>query len=593
MYRLQPKDQKNLLKAALGILPADLILANIQLVNVLTGEIYPADIYVSQGFIAHVESKNIGQLGEAKKIVDGKGKYLIPGLIDAHVHIESSMLTPRHFAEAVLVHGTTTVITDPHEIANVFGIRGVRYMHDASDDLPMRQLINIPSCVPAVPGLEESGADFTSREIAVLLDLPRVIGLAEVMDYLAVIHGEDRMMQILNTSKEAGLYIQGHAPFLSGRMLSAYLIGGPNTCHESRLPSEFLEKMRLGMYVDARESSIAKNVSAAIEGTKSVQFFDQFCLCTDDREADDLIEIGHMNEVVRAAIRAGMDPILAIKAATINTAREIRLDRLGAIAPGYVADFLMVESLQELSPQAVYYEGNLVAENGKLLALIPAKDFSIEQENSVHLPELTRESMTFYTPIESGTIPVTVMTYHDYGLSSTDAVVEYLPVKDGILDLSQDPDLKYVAVVNRHGKSRIGLGVVRRFGTTKGAVASTISHDSHNLTVVYDRPEQGYLAAQELAKQGGGMIAVEDNQVKSRLPLSLAGLMSVKNEEAVAKEASHMKKALKDLGLNQMDNPLLRIVTLALPVIPNCKMSDYGIIDVNTKKILPLFPSQQ
>ena len=590
MYRLEPKDQRALLKVALGLEPADWILANVQLVNVLTGEIYPADIYVSQGFIAHIESTHIGQYGEARKVIDGQGRYLIPGLIDAHVHIESSMLTPRHFAETVLVHGTTTVITDPHEIANVFGVRGVRYMHEASEHLPMRQLINIPSCVPAVPGLEESGADFTHREIASLLDLSRIIGLAEVMDYLAVIHGEDRMMQILNTAKTAGLYLQGHAPFLTGRMLSAYLIGGPNTCHESRLPSEFLEKMRLGMYVDARESSIAKNVSAAIDGTRTVRFFDQFCLCTDDREPDDLIEIGHMNEVVRAAIRAGMDPILAIKAATINTAREARLDRLGAIAPGYVADFLIVDNLEELCPLAVYFEGNLVAENGRLISPITEITFPIEQENSVHLPPLNMESMTFYAPISSGTIPVTVMTYQDYGLSSTDAVIEDLPVKNGILDLSHDPDLKYVAVINRHGSSRVGLGVVRRFGTVQGAVASTVSHDSHNLTVVYDRPEQGYLAAVELAKQGGGMIAVNNNQVKASLPLSLAGLMSVKKAAMVANEASEMKRALKDLGLTQMDNPLLRIVTLALPVIPNCKMSDYGIIDVNMKTILPLYP---
>ena len=344
--KLQPKDKKQLLKAALGEIPSDLLIKHVQLVNVITGEIYPANVFVYDGMIAHVEYKNLdADLDKAATVVDGQGHYLIPGFLDAHEHIESSMMTPRNFAKAVLPHGTTTVITDPHEIANVWGMEGVRYMHDSGEDLPMRQLIDIPSCVPAVPGLENAGADFLAEQIEELCGLKRVIGLAEVMDFLAVIHGEDRMMDILKVAEDRGLYMQGHAPYVSGRMLSAYLCGGPNTCHETRASDEGLEKLRSAMYVDARDSSITKNVKDIWEGVKQVKFFDHLCFCTDDREADDILNNGHMNDVVRNAIRCGMDPVTAIKSATYNTAREIKIENLGAIAPGFVADMLLVESL--------------------------------------------------------------------------------------------------------------------------------------------------------------------------------------------------------------------------------------------------------
>lgn len=592
MYKIEPKNKKDLLKAALGLLAVDVVIQNAQLVNVFTGEIYPANVYVYDGFIAHVETDVKAPLGKAKCVIDAKGQYLIPGLIDAHVHIESSMLTPRNFARGVVVHGTTTAVTDPHEIANVFGVEAVRYMHDAGDNLPMRQLINIPSCVPAVPGKENSGADFTKKEIASLFDLKRVVGLAEVMDFLAVIHGEDRILDIIDVAKKAGLYIQGHAPFLSGRNLSAYLIGGPTTCHESRVGWEFQDKMRAGMYVDARESSIAKNVQTAVEATKDFRFFDNFCLCTDDKEPDDIIHVGHMNEVVRQAVKYGLDPLVAIKSATLNNAREMRVENLGAIAPGYVADMLLCPNLKDFEPTLVMFEGKVVAENGLLTQPIEDISFALETRNSVCVKNLALDTFIFKTPIQNGEIDVTVMTYDDYGLSNTNAVIEKIPVKNGVLDLSFDKDLKFVVVINRYGKNTRGYGVVRHFGTSEGAIASTVSHDSHNLTVVYDRPENGYLAAKKLIEVGGGMCVVKKGVVLDTLVLQVGGLMSVKNAYDVAKEASEMKKAMQAVGLTQMENPLLRIVTLALPVIPNCKMSDLGIIDVNTKEILDLYPQQ-
>lgn len=590
--KIQPKDKRALLKAALGEIKSDLAIKNIRLVNVITGEIYPASVFVYDGMIAHVEYENTGREEEfAETVTDGNGKYLIPGLIDAHEHIESSMMTPRNFAKAVIPGGTTTVITDPHEIGNVWGIEGVRYMHESSEGLPMRQLIDIPSCVPAVPGLEHAGAEFGPREIEELAKLERVVGLAEIMDYLDVIHGGDRMMDIIGTAEKHGLYLQGHAPFVAGRMLSAYLCGGPNTCHESRTAQEAREKMRSGMRVDARDSSITKNVEAIWDGVKDFKFFDNFCLCTDDREADDILHNGHINDVVRAAIKYGMDPVAAIKSATLNSAREAGIQNLGAIAPGYAADMLLVDDLRELTPSHVYFGGRLVALEGKLLAEIEDKSYPLETANSVHVRKLTEDDFTIHAPAADGTVKVNLMKYWDMNLSTTDIMCEEVPVKDGKIDISQDHDLKFVAVVNRYeGNDNIALGVVRGFGTKTGALASTVSHDSHNLTIVYDDPKDALTAAEELARTGGGMCAVKDGTILHTLSLPLAGLMSLKPAEELAKDSAMMKDANRALGLTNMENPLLRIVTLALPVIPDAKMSDMGLVQVTAKRIVPLFP---
>ena len=592
--KIRPKNKRQLLKAALGEIKSDLLIKNVQLVNTITGEIYPANVFIYDGMIAHVEYQDLeADHDGAEEVIDGQGQYLLPGFIDAHEHIESSMMTPRNFARTVIPHGTTTVITDPHEIGNVWGVEGVRYMYDSSEELPMRQLIDIPSCVPAVPGLENAGAQFGVAEIEELAGLPRVIGLAEVMDFIDVIQGGDRMMDIIDVAENNGLYLQGHAPFVTGRALSAYLCGGPNTCHESRLGEEAVEKIRSGMHVDARDSSITKNVKEIWEGVKDFKFFDNLSLCTDDREADDILNSGHMNDVVRAAIRYGMDPVAAIKSATLNNAREAGIENLGAVAPGYAADLQIVESLTELKPSKVFYGGKLVAEKGKLLADIEEKTYPLESRNSVHVKDLTEQDFVLKAPVKEGTVKVNVMTYYDLNLSSTEAVCEELPVKDGKLDLSGDGNLKFVAVVNRYeGNDNLALGVVRGFGITCGALASTVSHDSHNLTIVYDDPKDALIAAEELKRTGGGMCAVKDGQILHTLELPLAGLISLKKAEELAQDSARMKAANRALGLSDMENPLLRIVTLALPVIPEVKMSDLGLVDVNNKKIIPIFPGE-
>lgn len=582
-------NRKELIKAALGLVECDLAIKNAQLLNVFTGEVYPATVFVYDGAIAHVEYRNLEEgLDKVKNVVDAEGKYLIPGLIDAHMHVESSMLTPRNFAKISIPSGTTTIVMDPHEIGNVYGVEGVKYMHDSGEGLPQRQFVDIPSCVPAVPECENAGAEFFAKEIEELAELKRVIGLAEVMDYIGVINQEDRMADIIHAAERKGLYLQGHAPFVSGRNLSAYLIGGPVTDHESRTGEEAIEKLRSGMYIDSRESSITHNVKDIWEGVKHCKFFDHYCLCTDDREADDLLHEGHINYVVNAAIKYGMDPVTAIKSATLNTAREINVTDLGAIAPGYVADMLLVEDLSNIHPTHVFFEGKLVAQDGKLLQPIEDKEYEIETRNSVQLKELSLDDFHVDTPVENGKVNVNVMVYPNLELSSTYVEKTEFEVKDGSIVLPSD-DYKFVIVLNRYGKGTIGKGIVKGFGTKKGALASTVSHDSHNLTVVYDNEVDALLVANTLKECGGGMCAAYNGTVLSTLPLPLAGLMSLKSAEELSVVSQKMKQAIVELGLTDMENPLLRIVTLALPVIPEVKMSDLGLVDVLTKKIVPFY----
>lgn len=587
MIKLGPKNKKELLRTALGLADADLAIVNCQLVNVFTGEIYQAVVYVKDGFISHVETENLEGPYQAVNVYDGEGRYLIPGLIDSHMHIESSMMTPRNFAKVVIPHGTTTIIHDPHELANVYGVEAVRYMHDSADDLPMRQLLDIPSCVPAVPGCENAGAEFFAAEIRELAKLSRVVGLAEVMDFYGVMNGDDRMMDIIEAAEENGLYLQGHAPGLGGRQLSAYLCGGPNTCHETTMGKEALGKLRNGMYVDARESSITRNVEAIWNGVKDIHFYDTLTLCSDDRESDDLLNTGHLNAVVRKAIRCGMDPVLAIKSATINTAREIGISHLGAVAPGYTADMVLMKDLRTMWADAVFFGGELVAEHGSLTVTIEDKHFEMEERNSMNMEGVTLSDFIVKTPVKDGTVKVNVMEYHDLIQSKTKLSVEELKVEGGILQLEEG--MAYVAVINRYGKGTKALGIVKNFGSREGAVASTVSHDSHNLTIVYFKPEDALAAAEELLSKGGGMTAVKDGKILHTLRLEVGGIMTKLNAEELTKEAAVMKEIERKLGITEPENPLLRIVALALPVIPDVKMSDLGLVSVAEQKILPFF----
>ena len=581
-----PKDKKALMMAAMGRIPADLAIVNANLVNVFTGEIYRANVFVHQGFVVHVETDDFENVN-ATEIIDAQGKYLTPGFIDAHVHIESSMMIPRNFAKAVIPHGTTMVITDPHEIANVYGIRAVEYMNAQTAGLPMKMLIDIPSCVPAVPGLENAGATFMAEDIKKMLSLSNVIGLAEVMDFIGVYNSDDRMMDILKVFEEDGRYIQGHAPGLIGRRLSSYRIGGPVTCHESRSRWEVKPKMRSGMYVDARSSSIAKNIPEILKGLEGVKFYDRLTFCTDDREVDEIIVSGHMNDVLRDALKCGFDAVTAIKSCTLNAAQAAKLENYGAVAPGYVADMLLIPSLEELKPSHVFTDGRLVAENGTLLAEIPDIHFDIEEENSVKVPNFTVED--FKLKYEKGDkVKVNMMEYLDFNGSTSVCSQIELPVVNGVVDISGDDSLHYAIIINRYGKGTYTKGIVRNFGKIDAAWGSTVSHDSHNLTIVYKNAQDAFAVFECLKKTGGGQALAENGKVVANVALNVGGLMSNKPNEELAAEVQIMKKALKKAGLD-LPNPMLRIVTLALPVIPTVKFTDLGLVDVNRQEFIPIF----
>ena len=581
-----PKDKKQLMMAALGKIPCDLAIINAQLINTFTGEIYKANVFCHQGFVAHVETEDFDSVN-AVNIIDAKGQFLSPGFIDAHVHIESSMMIPRNFAKTVIPHGTTTVITDPHEIANVYGARAVEYMTKVTQDLPMRMYVDIPSCVPAVPGLENSGATFMAKDIEKMLELSNVIGLAEVMDFIGVYNADDRMMDILKVFEDDGRYIQGHAPGLTGRKLSSYRIGGPTTCHESRTSEEVKPKMRSGMYVDARSSSIAKNIPAVMKGLEGVKFYDRLTFCTDDREVDEIVESGHMNDVLRDALKCGFDPVTAIKSCTLNAATAVHIENLGAIAPGYVADMLLLPSLETLEPSHVFFNGELVAKDGRLLAQIKDMPFDIEKENSVNVKDFTVDDFLLKSPKE-GKVTVNVMEYRSINGSLSVCTPIELPVKDGVVDISGDESLHYAIIINRYGKGTFTKGLVKNFGGIKGALGSTVSHDSHNLTIVYKNPTDALAVFNKLRETGGGMAIAQAGKIIAHLVLNVGGLMSNKPIDQLIVEVKAMKKALKEGGLD-IPNPLLRIVTLALPVIPNVKFSDIGLVDVNNQELVPIF----
>lgn len=579
----------------MGRIPFDLVIKNANIVNVFTGEIYKGEIGISDKHIAYIKAdpENLGRDNsemEGTNIYDACGNFLIPGLIDAHVHIESSMMTPRRFAEVVAPAGTTTVITDPHEIANVFGVEGIKYMHDSSEDLPHRQIILASSCIPAVEHMDCSGASFFAAEIEEILNQERTIGLGEIMDYPGILNCSERMMDILEVGDNRGLLLQGHAPTLHSRELAAYLCGGANTDHETTSSQEARDKLRNGCYVDSREGSLCKNIKSIYEGVKNLKYLDTLTLCTDDREIEDILKFGHMNDVVRCAIRYGMDPLDAIRAATINIAREIGYRDIGAIAPGYLADIVIVDSLTEMNPLAVFFEGKLIAEDRKLLAPIPEIIYPLEERNSVNIGNFSLENFRIKSDVITDEVLVNMIEFSEEQPILTKLHSEVLPIKDGYLDISNRDDLKYIAVINRHGKyNNISLGILKDFGLTQGAISGTVAHDSHNLIIVYSTPEEGLLAAETIKNAGGGVCCVREDKVLALLQLEVAGLMSRKPIHEMENSINEMKVHFKNLGLTAFENPLLNIVFLSLPVIQEIRITDSGMIHVSSQEFIPIF----
>lgn len=585
--------RKELVEVALGKREADTVLKNGSLINVFSGEIYKANIYIYDKYIANVVECNLDTITLGKNIIDIDGKFVSPGFIDSHVHVESSHLTPVNFARAILPKGTTTIIADPHEIANVLGVDGVTYMIENSKDVPMNQYYLIPSCVPSVVGLENAGAEFDDIEIEKMLDLPRILGLGEVMDFVGVINQSDRMTKIVETAIKKGMFVQGHAPELIGNELSAYICGGPISCHETRDGRHAPDKIRRGMYVDARESSISKNISSIVENIKHMKSPRNLTLCTDDREPRDILEVGHINDCVRVAVKAGLDPIEAIRATTLNTAQEYKLDKIGAIAPGYFADIVVLDNLVDFNVLKTFWQGKLIAENDSLVVEINSPKLDIEYLNSVYVGELSESDFKIKSPIQNGEIEIEVLSYLTKERSITDRKTMLVKAKDGFIDISENSNLNFVAIVNRHNlNNNIALAVVENFYLKEGGVGTTYSHDSHNLTIVFNKPNEALAITKKIKELGGGIVTSENGEITGILPFPIAGMLSDQPAEILAKEISQMNTILRKMGIESA-SPITRPSTLALIVIPNAKMSDLGLIDVKEQKVINLFKQKE
>jgi adenine deaminase len=563
---------ETLIAVARGEEPADLVLKNAQLINVLSGEIHAADIAIHADQVV-----GFGDY-QAREVVDLDGQFVCPGFMDAHVHLESAMVQPAEFARAVIPYGTTAVFCDPHEIANVSGLAGVSYILDASEGLPLSVYVMAPSCVPATH-LETAGADLSADDIQELLGYERVVGLAEMMNFPGVLYRVPDFLEKIQITGD--LPVDGHAPGLTGLDLNAYIAAGVRSDHECTDLREAREKLRRGMHIMIREGTTARNLHTllplvTLENSRLCHF------CTDDRHPDTLLSEGSIDDLVRKAIAWGMGPVTAFQMATINTAEYFGLRNVGAVAPGYRADLLVLADLDSVQVSQVYTAGRLVAKEGAYLPT-EAHRPHVSIDPTVHL---AASSLDFTIPAGEG--PARVI-----GAIADQVVTEDLrlvPTTDnGHVVADPDRDILKIAVVERHrGTGNVGLGLVKGVGLKLGAIASSIAHDSHNIIVVGTDDDEMRAAVAAVAEMGGGQVVVASGEVQAACPLPIAGLMSDKPLEEVRDQVEALTKAAHALGC-KLPEPLMTMSFLALPVIPSLKLTDKGLVDVTAFDHVPLF----
>lgn len=581
--------RKELIQAARGERPLDLLIRNANLINVFTCEIYPADIGIyGKRFALTLPAGDCAL--EAKQIIDASGKWAAPGFIDAHLHIESSMVTPANYAAAVLPLGTTTAIIDPHEIANVLGRSGVRYMLEASQGLPLRVYLTIPTCVPAVPGKETSGAAFNADDIQEMLTWERVIAEGEVMDYWGVVNGDMRMQDIVEAGLRAGVTIQGHSPLLVGRELNAYAAAGIDNDHELREGEEGLQKLRAGILPILKLGSFGNHIRNILPTMQKVPFL-EVALCTDDVHPHDILTKGHMDRVIREVIAHGINPALAYRWASLVGARNYHLKDHGAVAPGYLADMVLLDSLKDVHVTDVFVNGQYIAQDGQLLQSIKVAPIAINAANSMLLHhQLSRETFTLQAPIDEGNVAVNIIAYEPNRLTHLETIT--VPVKNGNLQLVEiDEDLCFLTVVPRHGQTHPAQTVVLKgLGWTHGTLALTIAHDSHNLLVAGHDPQDMLLAAKALQECGGGIALAHAGKLLGCVALPLAGLMSTKPVDILAEEIGVVDKIAREFGI-KATSPALATVGLTLLVAPHVRLSDTeGLFDTLEQKRIAIFP---
>ena len=571
----------NIINVARGLEKADLVIKNANIVNVLSEEIHKGDIAICDGVIA-----GIGENYSGEKEIDINGAYVTPSFIDGHVHLESTMMLPKEFAKTVLPAGTTTVIIDPHEISNVLGLHGISFMHEAVKDLPLNVYTMLPSCVPATP-FETSGFDLNSYDLSLLIDKPWVLGIAEMMNFPGVLNLDKNVMAKLELAKSRGKRIDGHAPYLSGKDLCGYIASGVKSDHECTTPEEAIEKLRLGVYVMIREGTAAKDLDALIPVLKTSNT--RKCIfVTDDRHPADLKE--HINGMVRRVVEAGVDPIKAVQVASLNTAEYFGLKDLGAIAPGYKADLLVLPDLKTFKPDIVLKDGQVVAQDGKLAVEIPEND-AIATRNSVNVRWITMDDFKIPTKGE-GLKQVRALEVIPHQLI-TKSVMSDVKVVDGNAVSNVETDTLKICVIERHrATGNIGKGFVKGFNLKCGAIASTVAHDSHNMIVIGTNDFDMYTAAVALIKCQGGKVVVKDGEIISQLPLPIAGLMSDKEFDFVVEKCDELNKAAHSIGC-KLEDPFMTMGFLSLPVIPELKITDKGVFDTNKFDFVDIFEGEK
>lgn len=554
---------------------ADLIIENVQVADVFNLRWKKANLVIADGMIIAVD---IEDEFEAMAKIDGAGKFALPGLIDAHIHIESSMLTPYEFSRIMLPHGITSIVTDPHEIANVAGIDGLHYMIKDAKQAKMDICFMLPSSVPGT-SFENAGAVLTAKELAQFIDEESVIGLAEVMDYPAVLNGEAGMLDKVKLAQKNGMTIDGHAAGLNASQIRGYRAAGIETDHECVTAEEAMNRIEQGMYVLIREGSAAKNLKALLPAVNSANAR-RFAFCTDDKHLDELMEEGSINYAIQLAIEEGMDPLQAIQLATLNAAECYKLKNKGALAEGFIADIILVEDVKKMCITDVFKRGEHIVTNGKLIedelqSFIP--EASILQ--SVHIPTLSEEQLKI--PFQRGNLANVIEVIPNQIM--TKKLVTEVDVVDGEFIPSIEKDFLKMAVVERHHHlNTIGLGIVHGFGLKSGAVATTIAHDSHNAIVVGTNDSDMLKALSTLQEMQGGLVVVKDGTVLAAIDLPVGGIMTHERAEAVLPKLNGLHDALHVIHPNLTFHLFLTLSFLALPVIPEIKLTDTGLFDVTT-----------
>jgi adenine deaminase len=583
---------QTLVNVAMGRTPADLVISNGMWVCVQTGEVIPqTDIAIVEGHIAYVGPDATHTIGQGTQVIDAGGSYLVPGLLDAHMHVESGMVTVSEFVRAVLPHGTTGMFIDPHEIANVFGLKGVKLMVDEAARQPIHVFVQMPSCVPSAPGLETPGAVISPEDVAEAMTWPGIIGLGEMMNFPGVIQADEKMHAELRATSLAGKVIGGHYPSPDlGVPFHAYAAGGIEDDHEGTRPEDAVARARQGMKVMLRYGSAWHDVAAQVTSVTS-QGLDSrhFLLCTDDSHAETIFT-GHMDRVVRVAIEAGVSPITAIQMATLNTAEHFGVAReMGSIAPGRSADILLADDLKDFHARMVFARGVLSAQDGKVLAQIPPYPYPVWVTNSVKIPrKLTPSDFILKAPTASGSVKVNVI-----GIIENQAPTRHLhvdvPAQEGELRVDIQRDLAKIALVERHhGTGNVQVAFVSGYGfTAPCAVASTVAHDSHHLIIVGTDETCMAMAANRLAETGGGQVVVRDGKIIGEVQLPIAGLMSNERADVVARKAASVLDGFKACGC-ELNNPNMQLSLMGLVVIPELRISDKGLVDVTRFEIIPV-----